>query len=137
MSACPPRTASRLRSHHTGCRPFSSELQPFEKEFLCPPPAMSHWPLSSQLPSVCCLVLGNRVLSHRLSSKAWSHRRLTLATFPAHSETKKRRSHPFLTRPSDRLSTCHLARPGRIRSSCLMPLGPVQGQNCRQSKASR
>src|ERR1700693_357311 len=137
MSVSPPRTASRLESHHTGCRPFSSELQLFEKEFSWPPPAMSHWPLSSQLPSVYCLVLGNRVLSHRLSSKAWNHRRLILATFPAHSETTKRRSHPFLTRPSDRRSTCHLARLGRIRRSCLMPLEPVRDQHCRQSEASR
>src|SRR5579864_1992487 len=137
MPLSPPRTASHLQSHHTGCRRFSSEMQLFEKAFSCPPPAMSYWPLSFQLPSVYCLVSGNRVLSHRLSSKASNHRRLILATFPAHSETTKRRSHPFLTRPSDRRSTCHLARLGRIRSSHLRPLEPVQGQHCPQSQASR
>src|SRR5215469_4558536 len=107
MSVYRLRIVCRLESHHTDCPPFVSELPLFEKEFSWPPPAIGRWPLSSRPPSVCCPAPGNRVLSHRLSSRAWSHRQLTLATSPPHSETTKRRSHPFLIRLCDRRSICH------------------------------
>src|SRR5215470_81915 len=121
MSVCQPRTVSRLDSHHTDCRPFSSELPLFEKEFSWPPPATSHWPLSSRPPSIYCPALGNIVLSHRLASRALSHRQLTLATSPRRSETTRRRSRPFLIRPRDRRSICHPERRGRTRSSRQVP----------------